>query len=143
MSVNKAILIGNLGADPELRYTPGGQAVTTFRLATTERWTGQDGQKNEKTVWHNIVAWGKQAETAKEYLSKGRQVYVEGRIDNRSYDDKEGNKRYVSEIVAQRIQFLGSRGDAAPDTTAAPAAAQEAPSAPPEGAGSDDDDLPF
>ena len=143
MSVNKAILIGNLGADPELRYTPGGQAVTTFRLATTERWTGQDGQKNEKTVWHNIVAWGKQAEIVKEYLSKGRQVYVEGRIDNRSYDDKEGNKRYVSEIVALRVQFLGSRGDAPGEPAPAAETPSETPAPAPEGASNDDDDLPF
>jgi single-strand DNA-binding protein len=143
MSVNKAILIGNLGADPELRYTPGGQAVTTFRLATTERWTGQDGQKNERTVWHNIVAWGKQAEIVKEYLSKGRQVYVEGRIDNRSYDDKEGNKRYVSEIVAQRVQFLGSRADAPGEPAPAAETPSETPAPAPEGASNDDDDLPF
>lgn len=143
MSVNKAILIGNLGADPELRYTPGGQAVTTFRLATTERWTGQDGQKNEKTVWHNIVAWGKQAEIVKEYLSKGRQVYVEGRIDNRSYDDKEGNKRYVSEIVAQRVQFLGSRADAPGELAPAAETPSETAAPAPEGASNDDDDLPF
>ena len=106
MSVNKAILIGNLGKDPELRYTPSG-----FSIATTERWTGQDGQKNESTTWHNIVAWGKQAEVIKEYLSKGRQIYVEGRIVNRSYDDKDGNKRYISEIVVQSFQFIGNRGE--------------------------------
>ena len=143
MSVNKAILIGRLGKDPDLQYTPNGTAVAKFTLATNERWTGQDGQTNERTVWHNIVAWGKQAEVIKEYLSKGRQVYIEGRIDNRSYDDKEGNKRYVSEIVALRVQFLGSRGDDASAAAAAPAATQEAPSAPPETASSDDDDLPF
>ena len=140
MSVNKAILIGNLGADPELRYTPSGRPVATFRLATTERWVGQDGQNNERTVWHNIVVWGKQAETAKEYLKKGRQVYVEGRIVNRSYDDKEGNKRYVSEIVAQNIRFLGTRADAAEEPVPE-AASHETP--PPEGSGADDDDLPF
>ena len=111
MSVNKAILIGNLGKDPELRYTPSGKAVATFSIATTERWTGQDGQKNESTTWHNIVAWGKQAEVIKEYLSKGRQIYVEGRIVNRSYDDKDGNKRYISEIVVQSFQFIGNRGE--------------------------------
>lgn len=143
MSVNKAILIGNLGKDPELRYTPAGKAVATFTLATTERWTGQDGQKNEKTVWHNIVVWGKQAETVKEYLSKGRQVYIEGRIDNRSYDDKEGNKRYVSEIVVQNFRFLGSRGDAPGEPAPAAAAPSETPSQAPEGAAGDDDDLPF
>lgn len=136
MSVNKAILIGNLGRDPELKYTPGGQAVANFSLATTERWTGQDGQKNERTVWHNVVAWGKQAELVKEYLRKGRQVYIEGRIDNRSYDKKDGSgKGYISEVVVQNIQFLGSRGD----TGDAPSANHEPPQ---EDAGGDDD-LPF
>jgi single-strand DNA-binding protein len=140
MSVNKAILIGNLGKDPELKYTPGGHAVATFSLATTDRWTGQDGQKNERTVWHNIVAWGKQAELVKEYLHKGRQVYVEGRIDNRSYDKKDGSgKGYISEIVLQNIQFLGPKGE----TASSPASA-DAPSAPPpEGSSGGDDDLPF
>ena len=143
MSVNKAILIGNLGRDPELRYTPGGKAVATFPLATTERWTNQEGQKNESTTWHNVVAWGRQAEVIKEYLAKGRQVYIEGRIVNRSYDDKEGNKRYVSEVVVQNFQFIGSRGggggedrdfsQAPPDTSAPPA---------PDTSDSDDD-LPF
>ncbi|MFQ6007968.1 MAG: single-stranded DNA-binding protein [Candidatus Zixiibacteriota bacterium] len=140
MSVNKAILIGNLGVDPELRYTPSGRAVATFRLATTERWVGQDGESNERTVWHNIVVWGKQAENAKEYLRKGRQVYIEGRIVNRSYDDREGNKRYVSEIVAQNIQFLGTRADAATEPVPEPATNEAQPS---EGPSADDDDLPF
>ena len=81
MSVNKAILVGNLGSDPELKYTPSGNAVANFSLATTEKWTGKDGQKNEKTTWHNIVAWGKTAELAKEYLSKGRQVYTGHRFE--------------------------------------------------------------
>ena len=141
MSVNKAILIGNLGRDPELKYTPGGQAVATFSLATTERWTGQDGQKNEKTVWHNIVAWGRQAELAKEYLRKGRQVYVEGRIDNRSYDKKDGSgKAYVSEVVAQIIRFLGSRSDA---EAGAPSSQEPTPAGQPEDSAGNDDDLPF
>jgi single-strand DNA-binding protein len=140
MSVNKAILIGNLGKDPELKYTPGGHAVANFSLATTDRWTGQDGQKNERTVWHNIVAWGKQAELAKEYLHKGRQVYIEGRIDNRSYDKKDGSgKGYISEVVVQTIQFLGSKGESA----AGPAAADAPSTPPPEGTSGGDDDLPF
>ena len=140
MSVNKAILIGHLGSDPELKYTPGGQAVANFSLATNERWTGKDGQKNERTTWHNIVAWGKQAELAKEYLSKGRQVYIEGRIDNRSYDKKDGSgKGYISEVVVQSIQFLGSRGDAAGGSAGGSA---PPPSAPPQGSAGDDD-LPF
>ena len=111
MSVNKAILIGRLGKDPELRYTPSGKAVVNFSLATNERWTTQDGQKQESTTWHNIVAWGRQAEVIKEYLGKGRQIYIEGRIDNRSYDDKDGNKRWISEVIVQNFQFLGDRGD--------------------------------
>jgi len=134
-SVNKAILIGNLGKDPEIRYTPSGQAVVTFSLATTEKWRDKDGQLQERTDWHNIVAWGKMAETANEYLKKGRPVYIEGRIQNRSYDDKDGNKRYISEVVAQRLQFLGGK----PDQAAAPRPAQEEP---PE-VTADDDDLPF
>jgi single-strand DNA-binding protein len=109
MSVNKVILIGNLGKDPDLRYTPGGKAVASFSLATSERWTNQEGQKQENTTWHNIVAWGKQAEVMKEYLAKGKQVYIEGRIQNRSYEDKEGNKKYISEVVVQNFTFLGSR----------------------------------
>ena len=141
MSVNKAILIGNLGKDPELKYTPSGKAVATFSLATTDRWTSQDGQKQEQTVWHNIVAWGRQGELMKEYLSKGRQVYIEGRIVNRSYDDKDGNKRYISEIVVQSFQFIGNRGagttDAVPETDINNNKSQEQP------ATNNDDDLPF
>jgi len=141
MSVNKVILIGNLGRDPELKYTPGGQAVASFSLATTERWKGQDGQKNERTVWHNIVAWGRQAELAKEYLHKGRQVYIEGRIDNRSYDKKDGSgKGYISEVVAQNIQFLGSRSDSGGET---PSGSEPPSSSPPQDSSGDDDDLPF
>jgi len=104
MSVNKAILLGRLGKDPELRYTPSGKAVASFSLATSERWTGQDGQKNESTTWHNIVAWGKQAELIKEYLRKGREVYIEGRIDNRSYEKKDGSgKTFRSDQFLDRL----------------------------------------
>jgi len=110
MSVNKVILVGNLGADPELKYLPSGQAVCEFRIATSERWTGKDNQQKERTEWHRIVVWGKQGEQCKEYLSKGRQVYVEGGLRTRSWDDKDGNKRYMTEVVAQRVQFLGGRG---------------------------------
>jgi single-strand DNA-binding protein len=110
MSVNKVILIGNLGADPELKYLPSGQAVCEFRIATSERWTGKDGQQKESTEWHRIKVWGKQGEGCKEYLSKGRQVYVEGGLRTRSWDDKEGKKHYTTEVVAQRVQFLGGRG---------------------------------
>ncbi len=106
-SVNKAILVGNLGKDPEVRFTPSGRAVARFTLATTESWMDQESGRQERTDWHNIVVWGKQAESCGQYLAKGRQVYVEGRITSRSYDDKDGNKRYITEIVAQRVQFLG------------------------------------
>jgi len=140
MSVNKAILIGRLGKDPELRYTPGGQAVASFSLATNRRWSGSDGQKKEQTTWHNIVAWGKQAEIMKEYLRKGQEVYLEGRIDNRSYEKKDGSgKAYVSEVVVENFRFIGSRGGESSDSTS-PAPTPEAPA--PAG-GDDDDDLPF
>ncbi len=109
-SVNKIILVGNLGKDPEVRFTPSGRAVAKFPLATTDSWTDQENSRQERTEWHNVVVWGKQAESCGQYLAKGRQVYVEGAIRSRSYDDKEGNKRYITEVVAQRIQFLGSSG---------------------------------
>jgi single-strand DNA-binding protein len=144
MGVNKAILIGNLGKDPELKYTPSGKAVASFSLATSERWTGADGQKNESTTWHNIVAWGKQAEILKEYLSKGKQVYIEGRIDNRSYEDKEGNKKYISEIVVTNFQFLGGRPQDDKGGSGGGSASGTAPMPEPSGGGSaEDDDLPF
>ena len=139
MSVNKAILIGRLGKDPELRYTPSGKAVASFSLATSERWTGQDGEKKESTVWHNIVAWGRQAEVIKEYLAKGKQVYIEGRISNRSYDDKEGNKKYISEVVVQNFTFLDSRGSGGSGESES-SGSEMPPPPPPSG---DDDDLPF
>ena len=109
-SVNKVILVGNLGKDPEVRFTPSGRAVAKFPIATTESWMDQENSRQERTEWHNIVVWGKQAESCGQYLAKGRQVFVEGSIRSRSYDDKEGNKRYITEIVAQRIQFLGGGG---------------------------------
>jgi single-strand DNA-binding protein len=147
MSVNKAILIGRLGKDPELRYTSSGKAVANFTIATNERWTSQDGQKQESTTWHNIVAWGRQAEVIKEYLGKGRQVYIEGRIDNRSYDDKEGNKRYISEVIVQNFQFIGDRGDSGGggsyDRSDNNQQSASVPPEPPSGGASDDDDLPF
>jgi single-strand DNA-binding protein len=138
MSVNKAILIGNLGKDPDLRYTPSGKAVASFSLATSERWTNQEGQKQENTTWHNIVAWGKQAEVMKEYLSKGKQVYIEGRIQNRSYEDKDGNKKYVSEVVVQNFTFLGSK-----DSGGTPRPAPEEIPANQAAVGEGEDDLPF
>ena len=108
-SVNKAIIIGNLGKDPEVRYTQSGRAMARFSVATTETWMDRDNSRQERTDWHNIVVWGKQAETCGQYLSKGRQVYIEGSIRPRSYEDKEGNTRYTTDIEAQRVQFLGGR----------------------------------
>jgi single-strand DNA-binding protein len=138
-SVNKAILIGNLGRDPEIRYTPSGQAVASFTIATSEKWRDKDGQMQERTDWHNIVCWGRQAELANQYLKKGRPVYIEGRIQNRSYDDKEGNKKYISEVIVQRLQFLGGRPD---EAGAGGGSHQEMPEVPPDTVG-EDDDLPF
>jgi single-strand DNA-binding protein len=108
MSVNKVILVGNLGKDPELKYTPSGAAVATFSLATTDRFKDKDG--NQKTEWHNIIAWRQLAEICGKYLHKGKQVYIEGRIQYRTYDDRDGNKRYITEIVADQMQMLGGRG---------------------------------
>jgi len=109
-SVNKVILVGNLGRDAELRYTPGGAAVATLNLATTEVWNDKGGQRQEKTEWHRIVLWGKQAESLQEYLTKGKQIYVEGRLQTRQWDDKDGNKRYTTEIRGDRIVLLGGGG---------------------------------
>jgi single-strand DNA-binding protein len=111
MSVNKVILVGNLGKDPELRYTPSGAAVATFSLATTERYKDRDGNRQEKTEWHNVVVWRQLAEICGKFLHKGKQVYIEGKIQTRSYDDRDGNKRYITEIVADQMQMLGRAGD--------------------------------
>lgn len=108
--VNKVILVGNLGNDPEMRHTPGGAGVCEFRLATNEAWTDKNGQKQERTEWHRIVVWGKKAEVCSKYLSKGRQVFVEGRLRTRTWDDKDGNKRYTTEVIANDVQFLGGAG---------------------------------
>jgi single-strand DNA-binding protein len=110
-SINKVILIGNLGRDPELRYTQGGQAVANFTLATNERFSTKDGDKQERTEWHRIVAWGRTGELCAQYLAKGRSVYIEGRLQTREWEDKEGQKRRTTEIVANTVQFLGGRGE--------------------------------
>lgn len=110
-SVNKVILIGNLGRDPELRYAPSGSAVASFSMATGEQWKDQEGNPQERTSWHNIVVWGKLAEIAAEYLKKGRKVYIEGRLQYRDYEGKDGNKRYVTEIVVNDLVMLGSPRD--------------------------------
>src|SRR5436309_7183356 len=109
-SVNKVILVGNLGRDAELRYTPGGAPVSTLNLATTEVWNDKSGQRQEKTEWHRVVLWGKSAESLSEYLVKGKQIYVEGRLQARQWDDKDGNKRYTTEIRGDRIVLLGGGG---------------------------------
>jgi single-strand DNA-binding protein len=109
-SVNKVILVGNLGRDAELRYTPGGAPVATLNLATTEMWNDKAGQRQEKTEWHRVVLWGKTAESLNEYLTKGKQIYVEGRLQTRQWDDKDGNKRYTTEIRGDRVVLLGGGG---------------------------------
>ncbi|HVK74934.1 MAG TPA: single-stranded DNA-binding protein [Kofleriaceae bacterium] len=106
--VNKVILIGHLGADPDMRYTPSGNGVCELRVATSESWKDKNGQRQERTEWHRVVVWGKTAEICAKYLAKGRQVYIEGRIQTRSYDDKEGQKRYITEVIANDVQFLSS-----------------------------------
>src|ERR1044072_938768 len=107
MSVNKVILVGRLGQNREVRYTPSGAAVANFSVATNEAWTDKSGQKQEKTEWHRIVVWGKTAENCNQYLSKGRQVYVEGRLQTRQWQDKDGQTKYTTEVQAQTVQFLG------------------------------------
>lgn len=107
--LNSACLIGNLGKNPELKYTASGQPIANFSVATSETWKDKQGAKQQKTTWHNIVIWGKLAEVAGKYLTKGSTVYLEGKIDNRSYDDKDGNKRYVSEIVCDKMIMLGGK----------------------------------
>jgi single-strand DNA-binding protein len=109
-SVNKVILVGNLGRDPELRYTQGGAAVANFTLATNEKWRDKDGNNQERTEWHRIVVWGRTAENCAQYLHKGSSVYIEGRLQTREWEDKDGNKRNTTEINALSVQFLGSRG---------------------------------
>lgn len=149
-SVNKVILVGNLGRDAELRYTPGGAAVATLNMATTEVWNDKSGQKQEKTEWHRVVVWGKSAETLSEYLTKGKQIYVEGRLQTRQWDDKDGNKRYTTEIRGDRIVLLsgggGGMGAARPQRAAAHAGGGGAEHMEPMGepiSELTDDDIPF
>jgi len=152
--VNKAILVGNLGKNPELRYTASGQAVASFSLATSENYKDKSGVKQTKTTWHNIVIWGKLGEIANQYLKKGSTVYIEGKIENRSYDDKDGNKKYISEVVVSmdgKMVMLGGRGGAGSDDSVQPDPDSSAGSfggAMPPGGGSqapapEDNDLPF
>ena len=142
-SVNKVILVGNLGRDAELRYTPGGAAVATLNMATTEVWNDRNNQRQERTEWHRVVLWGKTAESLQEYLTKGKQIYVEGRLQTRQWDDKDGNKRYTTEIKADRVTLLsggGGRGGAATERGGSPPAAggDEPPVEP-----MTEDDIPF
>jgi single-strand DNA-binding protein len=139
--LNKAILIGNLGKDPEIRYTPGGMAVANFSLATTENWT-KDGQRESRTEWHRIVAFGRLAEICGEYLSKGKQIYVEGKIQTREWEDKDGNKRYTTEIVANQMQMLGTR-DIADNPKSSAAASKKSDIPEPPYPDTQDDDIPF
>jgi single-strand DNA-binding protein len=110
-SVNKVILVGNLGRDAELKFTPSGFPISSFSLATTDRRRDKDNNWQEKTEWHRIKLLGKQAESLQDYLKKGKQIYVEGRLETRSWDDKDGQKKYMTEIIADRVQLLGGRGD--------------------------------
>lgn len=112
--VNKAIILGNLGADPEVRHTQAGKAIANLRVATSESWKGQDGSKQEKTTWHRAVCFGRTAEVAGQYLSKGSKVYIEGRMEHGSYTDKEGNEKPTFEIVVQSLQMLSSKGEGGP-----------------------------
>jgi single-strand DNA-binding protein len=138
--VNKVILVGNLGRDPEVRTTPSGQPVAKFSLATNRRRKDKDGNRHDETEWHNIVCWGRQAEIAGEYLSKGKQIYVEGRIQTSSWEDRQsGEKKYRTEIICENFQMLGTRGESGGGyRQEAPAAAGNDLGGPPE-----DDDIPF
>ncbi|GBL46349.1 single-stranded DNA-binding protein [Sulfuriferula multivorans] len=153
-SVNKVILVGNLGKDPEVRYAPSGDAIANVTLATTENWKDKNGEKQEKTEWHRVSFFGKTAEVVGQYLKKGSQVYVEGRIQTRKWTDKEGQERYTTEIVADKMQMLGGRsGSASMDNDSGesrrPAAARPAPASngPAKSSGSSfddmEDDIPF
>lgn len=131
-SVNKAIVVGRLGKDPEVRFTGGGQSVCNFTVATSEDWKDRDGKKQERTEWHRIVVWGKLAELCGEHLKKGRQCYVEGRIQTREWTDKEGKRNFTTEIVANVVTFLGGRGASSPG-----------PESVEEGQPTGQDDIPF
>ena len=141
-SVNKVILVGRLGQDPEVRFTQGGTAVANLSIATDETWKDQSGERQQRTEWHRVVAWSKLADICGQYLSKGRLVYIEGRLQTRSWEDREGNKRYTTEIRADNMVMLGGRSE---EGQAAPAAAQPAAAATAAGSdsGAADDDIPF
>ena len=140
-AVNKAIILGNLGRDPEVRYTSDGKAVTNFSVATTEKWRDRDGNSQERTEWHRVVVFDRLGEVCGEYLSKGSSVYVEGYLRTRSWDDREGNKRYTTEIVGRTVQFLSPRGESGRQSGGVPPAEDDFSYE--EGAGMTDDDVPF
>ena len=141
-SVNKVIVVGNLGADPETRFLPSGEAVTNIRVATTDKWKDKaSGEMKEATEWYRISFFGRLAEVAGEYLKKGSQVYVEGSIRTRQWQDQQGQKRYTTEIVARNVQMLGPRGSGGPDESGVTVPADE--SLPSEFGGGPDDDIPF
>jgi len=143
-SVNKVILVGNLGRDAELRYTPSGAAVAKFSIATTEVWNDKAGQKQERTEWHNIDLWGKQAESLSEYLTKGKQVYVEGRLQTDEYTDKEGNKRKTTRVRCDRVVLLGGGGrGGGMSRGGGDDMGSHAPAAEPASEPITDDDIPF
>ena len=143
-SVNKVILVGNLGRDAELRYTPGGAAVATLNLATTETWKDKEGQKKEDTQWHRVILWGKTAETLQDYLTKGKQIYVEGKLQTRKWKDKDGNDKYTTEVRGDRVVLLsgggGGRGDGERVSRAADDGMNQAE---PSSVELTDDDIPF
>ena len=138
--LNKVILIGNLGRDPELRYTANGQPVANFTLATTESWTNKSGEREQRTEWHRIVTWGRLAEICGEHLNKGKQVYVEGRLQTREWEDREGNKRKTTEVTANQVLMLGRRGDGPGGPSSPPDAPEDSP---PDASPDDSDDIPF
>jgi single-strand DNA-binding protein len=152
-SINKVMLIGNLGKDPEIRYMPSGDAIANLTLATTENWKDKSGEKQERTEWHRVSMFGRLAEVAGEYLKKGSSIYIEGKLQTRKWQDKDGNDRYTTEIVANEMKMLGGRasgGDTGMDQSAPPPRAQRPSSPPPAkpaggGSGFDDmeDDIPF
>jgi len=144
--INKVILIGNLGKDPDIRYTPGGAAVANVTIATNESWKDKNtGEQQEKTEWHNVVFFSRLAEIVGEYLRKGSQVYIEGRLQTRKWQDKSGNDRYTTEIIANEMQMLGGRsGGGMPDSQSAPPPAEPTSAPAASSAGNDfDDDIPF
>lgn len=138
-TVNKVFIIGRLGADPDLRYTPNGNAVATLSVATNEVWKDRDGNMQERTEWHRVVLWGRQAEVANEYLKKGSRVFIEGRLQTRNWEDKDGIKRYTTEIISQNIQFLDTRSDTDAGMPPIPPISDDDLPEPIQ----DDDDLPF